>query len=386
MIKYLNFTTKGGLIKKNKLLNLVVYFSFKKWYNVKGDFMAIIYDFKEKIDIDKLQNVANGIRNSKIAIFPTETVYGIGANALDEAAVNKIFQAKGRPSDNPLIVHLADKNMIDLVARDISYVEQVLIDNFMPGPITIILKKKDVVPLIVTGGLDTVGVRIPENNIAQQLITLAQVPIAAPSANISGKPSGTNIDDIKEELFDRVDYIIDGGNCSIGIESTVVKLENDFVKILRPGKITKEDIEQLGLKVVIDKHIFSKVKDTEKVESPGMKHRHYAPNAKAVLVEGNNKEKINMINKLIVENVDKYSNICIVGFEEHKVFFKEYNFISFGSINDLNTVSKNIFKVLRNLDNQKCDFCIIEGVEKKGIGVGISNRLLRACEYNVVEV
>lgn len=349
--------------------------------------MTKIYDFKENIDNNKLEEIAQEIRNGKIVIFPTETVYGIGANALDKSAVAKIFSAKGRPSDNPLIVHLSSKEMISTVAENISQIEQILIDNFMPGPLTIILRKKESIPQNVTGKLETVGVRIPANRIAQELIRLSGVPIAAPSANISGKPSGTNISDIKDELFNKVDYIIDGGNSSIGVESTVVKVENDVVKILRPGKITLEDISNLGLKAKLDSNIFKKIDAGQKVESPGMKHRHYAPNAKTVLV--NSEDYIKMISKIkeiVDENYKLYDKICVIGFDEHRKYFKNVEFISFGSVNNLNEVSKNIFKTLRLLDKNNCEFCVIEGVEKKGIGIAITNRLIRACEYNVISV
>ena len=349
--------------------------------------MAKIYDFKKGIDNNKLQEIAQALKNDKLVVFPTETVYGIGANALSCNAVNKIFITKGRPTDNPLIVHVSSKEMINNITKGINNIEQKIVDTFMPGPITIILKKNDLIPDNVTCSLDTVGVRIPENIIARKIIENAGVPIAAPSANISGKPSGTNIDDIKNELDKKVDYIIDGGMCEIGLESTVVKVEKGFVNILRPGKISLEDFEKYGFKVKLDSHIFNVVKNNEKVESPGMKHRHYAPNAKSVLVYSNDDKKmISKIKEVVNENKYKYNNIFVMGFEEHKNYFENVDYIPFGTINDLNSVSKNIFKCLRRLDNEECDFCIIEGVEQKGLGVAITNRLLRACEYNRIDV
>lgn len=349
--------------------------------------MTKIYDFKEKIDDNKLEEITKALKNDKLVVFPTETVYGIGANALSNKAVNKIFIAKGRPTDNPLIVHVSSKEMIGDVAKDITKLEQKLIDIFMPGPITIILKKKECIPETVTCSLDTVGVRMPENNIARRIMQKANLPIAAPSANISGKPSGTNIEDIKSELNNKVDYIIDGGICKIGLESTVVKVENDVVNILRPGKISPEDFVKYGFKVKLDLHAFNEVKNNEKIESPGMKHRHYAPNAKSVLVYFDDEKKMILkIKEIINENKDKYSNIFVMGFEEHKKYFNNINFISFGTIKDLNSISKNIFKSLRRLDKEKCDFCVIEGVETKGVGIAITNRLLRACEYNRINV
>jgi len=187
------------------------------------------YNWTEKTNTEELKIVCNLIRNGELVIFPTETVYGIGANALDENAVGKIFIAKGRPSDNPLIVHLADRRKIEEIAQDITEVERKLIDAFMPGPFTIILKRKPIVPDIVTAGLDTVAVRIPENVIARGIITFSGVPIAAPSANISGKPSGTNIEDIIDEFSGKVDYILDGGETEVGLESTVVIVKDEII-------------------------------------------------------------------------------------------------------------------------------------------------------------
>lgn len=349
--------------------------------------MTKIIDFKESINDNELEEITNALKTGKLVVFPTETVYGIGANAIDIKAVEKIFIAKGRPTDNPLIVHVSDKEMIKNITKDISKIEKKLIDKFMPGPITIILKKKDIIPDNVTCGLDTVGIRMPENEIARRIIKKSATPIAAPSANISGKPSGTNINDIKDELDGKVDYIVDGGNSSVGLESTVVKVENDIVKILRPGKITPKDIEKLGFKVKLDSHIFTSVKDKEKVASPGMKHKHYAPNAKSILVCSQDEMKmIKKIKEIVKQKNTQYNNIFVIGFIEHKHFFNNINFIPFGSKENLNEVSKNIFSLLRLLDKEKCDFCIIEGVKNEGIGIAILNRLYRACEYNVIEV
>lgn len=203
------------------------------------------YNWQNGIEAEELNNVCNLIKKGEVIVFPTETVYGIGANALDEEAVKKIFIAKGRPSDNPLIVHVANKEEIGKVGEIQDAVEQKLIDTFMPGPITIILKKKKIVPGIVSANLETVGVRMPSNEIARKIIETCKVPIAAPSANISGKPSGTNINDIRDELESKVSVIIDGGESNIGLESTVIKVTNGVPIILRPGKITPEDVKEV---------------------------------------------------------------------------------------------------------------------------------------------
>lgn len=349
--------------------------------------MAKIIDLKniknkEKID-DSLKEAAEYIKNGNLVIFPTETVYGIGANGLDEEATKNIFKAKGRAQDNPLILHVSNMNMVDTIAQNITIVEKKLMEAFWPGPFTIILNRKEIVPNIVTGGLNTVGIRMPSNLIAKELIELSNTPIAAPSANISGRPSGTNIEDIYVELNDKVDCIIDGGETEIGLESTVVKVIDEVPHILRPGKITAEQISEIAGDVVVDKHIMGEIEKNQKVMSPGMKYRHYAPNAKCIMVYSDEDNK--MIEK-ILEIAQKYEDPLIMCVEEHKNKFEKYKNIDVGSKNDLNEISKNLFKDLRRVDNEKPDIVIIEGVKKEGIGLAIMNRLIRACEHNYIEL
>lgn len=352
--------------------------------------MTQLYDFKNKVKKEELNKAAKCIIEDGLVVFPTETVYGIGANALVKEAVDKIYVAKGRPSDNPLIVHICDFDMLNNVTNGYNEIENKLMKAFWPGPMTIILKKSELVPYNVTCNLDTVGVRMPSNIIAKELIKLANVPIAAPSANISGKPSGTNVKDIFEELNDRVDIIIDYGNSDIGVESTVLKVINDEVVILRPGKITPEDIENIGLKVRLDSHIFLDVKESENVESPGMKHRHYAPKTETIMVYNQNEEIIlNKILEIINENIKLGKKVGIIGFDENEILFKENDevvYIGYGKKDNLYSVSKNIFSCLRKVDEYDIDVCIIQGIAKKGIGIAIMNRLIRACEYKVIEI
>lgn len=260
--------------------------------------------------------------------------------------MKKIFIAKGRAQDNPLILHVSDKNMIEKIARNITNMEKNIIDKFMPGPLTIILKKRKIVPDIVSAGLDTVGIRMPEEEIAKDLIKEAKTPLAAPSANISGKPSGTNIKDIFNELNNKVDIILDNGPTKIGVESTVIRVIRGKIHILRPGKITKEDFEKLNYKVIIDKHILNKFTEEQKVLSPGVKYKHYAPNSKCILIYSKNNNKIVKATK---------------------------------------EISKNIFTILRKVDNYNPDIVIIEGVKSEGLGLAIMNRLIRACSYNYIE-
>lgn len=324
------------------------------------------YNWKNSINTEELKNVSNLIRNGEIIVFPTETVYGIGADALNPEAALKIFEAKQRPVDNPLIVHVANENEIGKVAEVTSAVEQMLIDNFMPGPITIILKKKKIIPDVVSAGLDTIGVRMPSNEIAHKIIEDAGVPIAAPSANVSGRPSGTNLLDIRDELEEKVSVVIDGGNCQIGLESTVVKVMDGVPVILRPGKVTPEEIEKVVGKVKIDSKVFEKVLGDEKVESPGMKYRHYAPKTKCKLVYSNEEEKqIKTIKRILRDN----NNIVVLCFKEHIRQFSENSakFISIGSKENLNEIAENIYSALREADRENADLILIEGVESKRI-------------------
>lgn len=332
-------------------------------------------------DISKIKEAAMCIKGGKIVLFPTETVYGIGANALDANAVNKIFIAKGRASDNPLIVHICNLEMLNNLVQEIGEIEQKLIDNFWPGPLTIIFNKKECIPNNVSAGLKTVGIRMPSNKIANKLIEFANLPIAAPSANISGKPSGTKIEDIIEELDGKVDYILDAGIVDIGVESTVVRVVENKVHILRPGKITVEDIENLGLEVVVEKQVMEECKPNEKVLSPGMKYRHYAPNTKCLLVYSDDETKlIKEINK----QIENTKNVLVLGRTRHLDKYNTSNKLDMGD--SLEDISKNIFTLLRKVDSYNANLVIIEGVKKEGLGLAIMNRLIRACGHNYIEI
>ena len=331
-----------------------------------------------EINIEKAAKV---IQEGGLVLFPTETVYGIGANALNENAVNKIFEAKGRASDNPLIVHISDIAMLEELVKEVGQVEQKLIDNFWPGPLTIIFDRKECIPNVVTAGLNTVGIRMPSNEIARNLIELSGLPIAAPSANISGKPSGTKIEDIIDELDGKVDYILDSGMVDIGVESTVVRVVDNQVHILRPGKITVEGIERLGIKVVIEKQIMEECNPQEKVMSPGMKYRHYAPNTKCLLVYSENQDKlVDRIN----QEIELEKNVLVLGRTSNLEKYNTENKLDMGD--SLEEISKNIFTLLRKVDSYKAKLVIIEGVKKEGLGLAIMNRLIRACEHNYIEI
>ena len=334
-----------------------------------------ILDWKEDINKDELDLVNKCLSNGKLVIFPTETVYGIGADARNSQAVDDIFIAKGRANDNPLIVHLGNKEDISKYAIIQNEVEEKLINAFMPGPFTIILKKKEIIPNNVSAGLDTVGIRIPSNKIANTILSTSNIPVAAPSANVSGKPSGTNINDIINEFDNKVDYIIDGGNTDIGLESTVVKVIDGVPSILRPGFITKDDILDVIGQVKVDDNLFKKV--TGPVESPGMKYKHYAPSSKCTLIYIKDKEEL--VNYFKGKST---SDTVIIGSSLLKDI-KCKKFLSYGDT--LPEISHNIFTLLRQADTYKPSEILIEGVSKDGLGLAIMNRLIRASSYNYVE-
>ena len=317
------------------------------------------------------------IKKDNLVIFPTETVYGIGANALSTNAVEKIFEVKTRARNNPLIVHLKSVSEIKKYAIIENEIEQKLINAFMPGPITIILHKKECIPEVVTAGLDTVGIRVPENEIAHRFLEIVDVPIAAPSANISSRPSGTKVKDIYNEFDSKINYIIDGGESKIGLESTVVKVIDNTVVILRPGFITKEMIESLNIDCKISEHVLKSVDSSISVESPGMLYKHYAPNTKCLLVYSKNENNLKNIirkhltDKTIILGSNKLSDITC------------YKFINYG--NTLEEISHNIFSLLRKCDTYNADLIIIEGVEKVGLGLAIMNRLIRTANFNYIE-
>ncbi len=327
------------------------------------------------------------IVDGKIVVFPTETVYGIGADATNKEAVNRIFEAKKRPADNPLIVHICNLEMLNKVAKNIGVIEKKIIDNFWPGPISIILEKNDCIPYSVTAGLNTVAVRMPDNELALKLIEESNTPIAAPSANISSRPSGTCIEDIYDELESSVSYFIDDGYTQVGIESTVVRVINGVVQILRPGKITKEDILKVTDQVSIDDKCLNKVTDNEKVLSPGMKHKHYAPATKCIVIQASEHNKIvNKMNELISKSNDLNKISIMVTSDNMNNIVKKSNVNIIDLGNNLDEVSKNLFSSLRKLDRLNSDICYIQGFDLSGIGIGIMNRIIRACNYEKIDV
>lgn len=333
------------------------------------------------IDMDKLRLPAEVLRAGGTVAFPTETVYGLGANALDSKALEKIFKAKGRPSDNPLIVHIAQNDSITPLVRELPEKSKLLMKRFWPGPLTMVFKKSQIIPNIVTAGLDTVAVRMPSHPVAKALIELSGVPVAAPSANLSGKPSPTHPSHVIEDLEGKVDIIIKGGNCNVGLESTVLDVTEEIPLILRPGGVTLEDLKEVLGNVNIDKGL----EDSNAIpKAPGMKYTHYSPKAEVVLVTGDTNDIIDKVNSLKKE-YEKTSKVGIMATDETKNNYCDAVIISMGSRKRPETIAENIFAILREFDEEGVDIIIAEGIDTTSIGHAVMNRLLKAAGYNVVE-
>lgn len=336
-------------------------------------------------DKDKIIKAAKIIKNGGIVAFPTETVYGLGASAIDTNAVSKIFEAKGRPQDNPLIVHVADFDIYKYV-KEVPLKAKLLMDAFWPGPLTIIMKKSDLIPEKVTAGLDSVGLRMPENKIARTLIQYAGVPIAAPSANISGKPSPTSIEHCIEDLNGKVDMIIGGGRCSVGIESTVVDATSEDIIILRPGAITEEMICEVAGSTSIDPAVMKKPDKNLKPKAPGMKYRHYAPKAPMVVVIGEEEEVIKYINDKIRVHYKKGQRAGVMAVEETIERYDASFKVSLGTKKNPGIIAANLFDCLREFDKIDVDYIYSEGFSEEGIGLAIMNRLKKAAGFNILQL
>lgn len=332
----------------------------------------------DKPDIQSLQICAEIIKHGGTVAFPTETVYGLGANGLNVNAVKKIFEAKGRPSDNPLILHLTDIKDIEKYSLNFSNEARLLAKIFWPGSLSIILKKKDIIPDLVTGGLDTVAFRIPSNQIARELISLCGLPIAAPSANLSGKPSTTDGAHVIEDLFGKVDAIIDAGKCEVGLESTVVDMVSSPPAVLRPGGIPYDKIRMIIPELKKEYHI----SDTSIPRSPGMKYRHYSPEAPVILVKGCDEKVVEKINKL-TEQEPKSGVLCS---RETIDKYTSLNKICIGSRNDSNEIASNIFDSLRMFDKLDVDVVYSEFFGGGLMGDAIMNRLLKAASHEVIDL
>lgn len=336
------------------------------------------------IDRGIMQEAGELLRSGALVAFPTETVYGLGANALDAEAAAKIYAAKGRPSDNPLIVHIADMESLGLITEEIPEAAVKLADRFWPGPLTMVMKKSDAVPYQTTGGLDTVAVRMPSHPIALEMIRYGGGYIAAPSANTSGRPSPTLASHVAEDLSGVIPLILDGGAVGIGIESTIVDLTEDIPTILRPGFITKEMLQEVVGEVRIDKGLSADSKTPPK--APGMKYRHYAPRAELLIVEGACEAVIRKINALVKENEEKGIVTGIIGTEESVFRYPAGIVKSIGTRNDELSISSHLYRILREFDESDAQIIYSESFEKGAMGSAIMNRLLKAAGHKIIDV
>lgn len=336
-------------------------------------------------DLHLIEDAAKAIKKGGIVAFPTETVYGLGADALNEEAVGKIFEAKGRPQDNPLIIHVASKDVSKYV-EDISETAQKLMNRFWPGPLTLILNKKNIVPNVTSANLDTIGIRMPDNEVALKLIELSGTTIAAPSANISGRPSPTDIERCVEDLNGKVDYIIGGQKSKVGVESTIVDCTVNPPVVLRPGGLTLEMLREVDPSIKLDDGLMTKPTEDFKPKAPGMKYKHYAPKAKVRIVSGNNEKVVEKIQKMVHNYIDNGKRVGILSSEENASEYTEGKVISIGSLNDLNEVARNLFEDLRKFDDMNVDIILAEAYEEKGIGIAIMNRLKKSAGYDIINV
>ena len=340
---------------------------------------------KEQLNSEIIEKAGKILKDGGLVAFPTETVYGVGADALNESAAEKIYAAKGRPSDNPLIVHISDIEMLDEIAEVIPQSAYVIAEKYWPGPISMIFEKTDRVPLGTTGGLNTVAVRMPSNEIARALITAGGGFIAAPSANTSGRPSPTTAQHVEEDLNGKIDMIIDGGAVDIGVESTVLDMTVVPPMILRPGAITKEMLSELIGEVAEDKTMMS-VASGDAPKAPGMKYRHYAPNANLSIVEGPMELVIEAINRLSAQKISQGYKVGIIGTEETVHRYTKGIVKSVGTREDEATIANRLYGILREFDGEDVDFIYSESFSIGGIGNAIMNRLLKAAGHHVINV
>jgi L-threonylcarbamoyladenylate synthase len=344
------------------------------------------------IDSDKLSHAAGVLKNGGLVAFPTETVYGLGANALNEKAVEGIFKAKGRPSDNPLIVHISKLDDLKPLVSHVPCMAEILADAFWPGPLTIIMKKSEAVSRIITAGLDTVAVRMPSHPVALELIRLACTPVAAPSANSSGRPSPTRAEHVMEDLSGKVDVIIDSGPVEIGLESTVLDITVNPPVILRPGGITPAQLENRIGPVNLSPAVLGMSEELPSApKSPGMKYRHYAPKAKITVFEG----QPSRVAEEIIRRHQAYAHngikTAILATDETLGLYKSgaaalCNVISMGSRNSPETIAGSLFNILRQLDQSGTEQILAEGIPSEGLGLAVMNRLAKAAAYYIIYV
>ncbi len=333
-----------------------------------------------------IQTAAQIIQNGGLVAFPTETVYGLGADALNQNAVLALFEAKKRPLDNPPIIHIADTSEVYKLAQEIPKKAELIMKKFWPGPLTLIFKRSTMIPNVTVAGLDTVAIRMPKHKVALALIKQSKCPIAAPSANLASKPSPTNAKHVYEDLNGRIDAILDGGPTNIGVESTVLDLSVDPPMVLRPGGTTFEALKQVLGNVQLHPFVEAeKELPLEKIKSPGMKHRHYAPKAEVILVEGSILAVKNKIQEIAEAYELKDAKVGILATDETQEFYRAAVVRSLGSRFNLEIIAQNLFRLLREVDAEEVDVIIAEGIPSEGMGLAVMNRLRKASGYHIIK-
>lgn len=322
-----------------------------------------------------IERASQILKNGGVVAVPTETVYGLAASAYNEEAIKSIFVAKGRPQDNPLIVHISNIDMLTDIADNIPQIAYDCAKAFWPGPFTMVLPKGDKIAESVSGGLKTVAVRFPSEKTICDIIDTSTLPLAAPSANTSGKPSPTTAKHVIDDLDGRIDAVVIGRDCEVGVESTVVSLVGEKPRLLRPGAVTPEALRRVLPDLVIDNAVLEKLKENQVAASPGMKYKHYSPNTNAVLVEGCSSSFVNFVNSK--------ENCAAICFDE-EYYSITVTKISYGSKRDENTLAQNLFSCLRDVDSLGVNQVYIHAPSKNGVGLAVYNRLIRACGFNVI--
>lgn len=346
---------------------------------------TIIEVMDQQLNDGGIRKAGEILKNGGLVAFPTETVYGLGANALDERAAARIYEAKGRPSDNPLIVHIAEMADLYGIAAEVPQKAEALAKAFWPGPLTMIFKKNDIVPYGTTGGLDTVAVRMPRHELAYALIRAGGGYIAAPSANTSGRPSPTKASHVEEDLSGKIDMIIDGGSVGIGLESTIVDMSEDTPTILRPGYINREMLEEVIGPVQVDRAL---LKDDASIhpKAPGMKYKHYAPKANLIILEGEEQNVISKINELIQQEIQCGGSPGVIASDETAGAYTGGMIKSIGTRNDELSIAQNLYGILREFDELEVTQIFSEAFETPKMGQAIMNRLMKAAGHQIIKV
>ncbi|MEM3759626.1 MAG: L-threonylcarbamoyladenylate synthase [Candidatus Bathyarchaeia archaeon] len=338
----------------------------------------------KKPEDEAIRAAANIIKSGGLVAFPTETVYGLGADALNSKAVLALFEAKKRPLDNPPIVHVGEIENVYKLVKEIPPKAEMLMRKFWPGPLTLIFKRSDVVPSVTVAGLDTIAIRMPKHNVALALLRESNCPIAAPSANLAGKPSPTSANHVLEDLNSRIDAVLDAGPTNIGVESTVLDMTVEPPQILRPGGTPYEDLKKiLGNVELHPVAVADKEVPIEKARSPGVKHRHYAPNAEVVLVEGETSKIVDKVRELVDFYKQKNKRVGVLTTDENFDCYRADVVKSLGSRKNLTVIANNLFRLLREFDSEKVEVIVAEGLPMEGLGLAVMNRLRKAAGYKI---